>query len=84
MARFIVRYRGKGKKPAADVEQFRGLEQTKVLEETPRMLLLEAPECALLSKASAMPDWVVSAEKSYAAPRPSPVLAKAKNLKPPE
>ena len=49
MARFIVRYRGKGKKPAADVEQFRGLEQTKVLEETPRMLLLEAPECALLS-----------------------------------
>jgi hypothetical protein len=84
MPRFIVRYCGKGPKPAADVEQLRNLDQTKVLDETPRMLLVEAPETALLCALSAMPDWVVSAERSYAAPRPSPVLEKTKNLKPPK
>jgi len=84
MPRFIVRYRGKGAKPPADVEQLRCLGETKVLDETPRMLLLEAPETALLCAVSAMPDWVVSREQSYNLPRPSPVLDKTKNLKPPK
>jgi hypothetical protein len=84
MPRFIVRYCGKGTKPAADVEQIRSLDQTKVLDESPRMLLLEAPETALRSAIGSMPDWMVSAVKSYAAPCPSPVLEKTKNLKPPK
>jgi hypothetical protein len=85
MPRFILRYRGQGEKPAHDVEHLRGLKDTQVLDESsPRMLLVEAPEATVRTAVDAMPDWIVSQERTYSVPRPSPILERAKDLKPPK
>ncbi len=81
---FIARYRGKGQNPAADVERLTRLEGVRVLDESPRMLLLEGPEHTLRSAVESMPDWVVAHERNYTVPRPSPILDQTKELKPPE
>jgi hypothetical protein len=85
MHRFILRYRGPGAKPAADVEHVRNLEGAKVLDDSsPRMLLVEAPEETLRGAVASLRDWMVAPEQTYAAPRPSPILEAARDLKPPK
>ena len=85
MPRSIVRYRGKGEKPAPDVERLRRLKDAKVVDDSaPRMLLIDGPDDVIRASVEALPDWVLAQERTYGAPRPSPVLEKTKELKPPK
>ena len=73
MNRFILRYRGQGSKPAADVHRIRSLENTKVLDDSsPRMLLVEGPEAGLKALVESMPQWVLTPERMIPLPDPRP------------
>ncbi len=70
--RFIVRYRGSGPKPEEDVERIRALPDTTVLDDSPRMLRVAAPESELRALIGSMPDWVMSPEQTIKLPEPHP------------
>ncbi len=74
--RYILRYRGKGPKPAADTQRIRTLRETKVIDDGPRMLLVEAPEAVLRELMESLPDWVMTAERMMGIPDPHPKLGK--------
>ena len=75
MSHYILRYKGKGRKPAGDVEKVKARPGLKVLDEgSPRMMLVDAPESALDALAEALPDWTVSPEQIYQLPDPRPRL----------
>jgi hypothetical protein len=69
MTRFIVRHRGKGATPAAAAEVAARIPGIRVVDQTPRMLLLEGPEQAVRS---AFPDeeWLVAPEQTLDTPDP--------------
>lgn len=67
--RYVLRYRGSGAKPAADVESTRGLAGVTVLDESaPKMLLVECDEGMAGRLADTLPDWVVAAEQTFDVP----------------
>ncbi len=68
MARFIVRYRGKGERPPDAVKKVQGIAGAAVLEDSGRMMLVEAPEHALRTALASEDDWLVSPEVGYAVP----------------
>lgn len=73
MGRFILRYRGKGPKPADTADRIRALSGATVLDDGDRMMLVEAPEDGL--RAALAPDeWLVSGERTYSMPDPRPRL----------
>lgn len=76
MNRYILRFRGEGEKPETDVEVIRSLPHLKVLDEdSPRMLLVEAPEEELQPAMDALPNWLMSEERSYKVPETRPRVA---------
>ncbi|MGI9121120.1 MAG: hypothetical protein ACR2G7_13545 [Acidimicrobiales bacterium] len=67
--RFILRYRGSGPKPAADVERVRSLRGVTVLDDSAaRMLLIECDERPPTEVAETLTDWVVAPEQTFAVP----------------
>ncbi len=73
MNRYILRFRGQGSKPAADVEIIRSLPHTTVLdEESARMMLVEAPADELKTAMRSLPDWVMTEERMLQLPDPRP------------
>lgn len=68
MARFVVRYRGKGARPGEMVERLRAIAGASVIDDTGRMMLLDAPEHALRSALASDPDWVIAPEVGYGIP----------------
>ena len=68
MPRFIVRYRGRGERPQDTLIKVQGIEGASVLEDSGRMLLVEAPEYALRNALVPETDWVISPEVRYAIP----------------
>ena len=85
MDRFILRYRGRGTKPADAVERLRRAGATVLDDSSPRMVLVEAREDALRAALDQEPDWVMSRERSsYQVPPSHPVRDRANDLKPPE
>src|SRR5262249_44326008 len=72
MCRYILRFRGEGTRPEKDVEFIRSLPETTVLDDSPRMLLVEAPEDVLRGALQSLPDWVMVEEKSIPLPDPRP------------
>jgi len=73
MARFIVRYRGKGAKPEGAVQRLREAAGVHVIDETRRMLLVEGPE-EVIRSAFGDDDWVIEAEQVYRIPEPRPSI----------
>jgi len=65
--RYVLRYRGKGKYPAAVLEALRA-SGASIIEDTERMLLVEAPEHGLDRVLGQ--EWLVTPEVSYALPDP--------------
>jgi hypothetical protein len=58
MDRFVLLYRGPGDKPAADVDRFRSLPGTRVIDESePRMILVEGPEGVLIEASRSVEGW---------------------------
>lgn len=75
MARFILRFRGSGGKPAADVERIRLLPTVAVIDDSlSRMMLVEGPEAQLRAAVELMPGWVMSKEEMIPLPDPRPKL----------
>ena len=71
--KFILRYCGKGAKPATVVARVKASEDVKLLDDSsPRMLLVEGPKQAVEALAGTMSDWVVSAERTMKVPNPRP------------
>jgi len=63
-----VRYRGAGTPPAADVARIRGLDGASVVDESPRMLALEAPAESLAALVDELDDWIVAPDASHPLP----------------
>jgi hypothetical protein len=66
--RFILRYRGDGSVPEADVALVQGLDDTVVVGESPRMLLVESEPEALRALVDSLPDWLMAPEQEYEVP----------------
>lgn len=66
--RFVLRYRGEGPKPKADIERVRRTNGATVIDETRRMMLVEADEEAIDALAGALSDWIVAPEGEMALP----------------
>ena len=77
MKRFIVRFTGKDTPPAEDLNRIRRLPQTKVIDSSPRMLLVEAPHVALTNLVRSIPAWTVCAEEFTPLPNPRPKLRRS-------
>lgn len=65
MPRFILRYKNAGTPPAGQVAWIR--QHFQVLDESPRMLLVEG-DAQVAESAAQLPDWQVSPEVQYKIP----------------
>jgi hypothetical protein len=73
--KFILRYCGKGAKPANAVARVKACEDVRLLDaSSPRMLLVEGPKQAVEALAGTMADWVMSAERTVKLPSPRPQI----------
>ena len=71
--KFILRYCGKGSKPAQAVAHVKAHDDVKVLDDSsPRMILVTGPKAAVEALAIGMADWVVSEEKTIRIPNTRP------------
>lgn len=67
--RFVLRYRGSGPKPAADVDSARRLAGVTVVDESgAKMLLVECDEDVVGELAERLPEWIIGPEQSYTVP----------------
>jgi len=81
LPRFILRYHGEGPAPRDDVARFKGALGITVLDDSPRMLLVDGGEDELRKFLGQTSEWVMSPEASYALPEPHPSLEKARSFK---
>jgi hypothetical protein len=74
VGRFIVRWVGEGLRPSADVQRLRVSPQLTVLDDSARMLLVEASEESLKEVMGELPGWTWSPERTIRLrdPRPKP------------
>jgi len=76
--RFILRFRG-NEKPRDQIDRIRALPGMKLLDESPRMLLVEGPGDLLRDLIKSMPDWVLVPQGTISLPRdPRPRIARAR------
>jgi len=68
--RFVVRWEGPDSPPAGAVARLRGIAAFEILDATPRMLLVEAPEEELRAVVEGMPGWLLVPEKRIERPDP--------------
>lgn len=77
MPRFILRFTGTGAVPADDVERWRSLPNCQIVDETPRMLLVEADEQPLRELIKSGQDWRLTPETTaIRVPDPRPKVNK--------
>ena len=74
MGRIILRFRGRGPLPDAVVEQVAQLPDTRIVERTRQMLLVDGPEEPVRKVIGAGPDWLVVQERGYARPDARPTI----------
>jgi hypothetical protein len=75
--RFVVRFRASA--PAKDIAaRLHASEDVRVIEETPRMLLVEASEADLLDVVKPGPDVLIFPEQHYELPDANPSIVKPK------
>jgi hypothetical protein len=67
-SRFILRYRGDGPKPAADVAKLEELEDLVIVNSSARMLEVEARPEPLRDLVDSLPDWMMGPDISYEVP----------------
>ena len=73
MAKFILRFRGPGPKPAADVSRVKHCAGVTVLDASmPRMLLVEGAKSKVVQLADRLAGWVVSEQVAVRLPNPRP------------
>jgi hypothetical protein len=67
-SRFVLRYRGAGAVPSADVARVSELTSAVVVDASPRMLLVESEPEELQALIDALPDWVMAPEQGFPLP----------------
>lgn len=67
-ARFVLRYRGEGAKPDADVARVRQLADAVVVDSSSRMLLVDCDPEPLRQLVDTLPEWVMAPEQAYPVP----------------
>lgn len=72
MAKYILRFTGSGAKPAADVALIRKREGLTVLDEAPRMLLVQCAKTRVRQLVEGLDNWVMSEERAVELPSPRP------------
>jgi hypothetical protein len=78
-SRFVLRYRGDGPKPEADVARMVEQAGAVIVNSSARMLEVEAKPGPLRDLVDALPDWVMGPDVSYEVPD-----TRKKVLRPPE
>lgn len=68
MSRFILRYRGRGARPQDVVGKILAIGGAAVLEDSDRMILVDAPEQELRKALGSEADWIVTPEVKYEVP----------------
>ena len=66
--RFVLRYRGDGDSPDADVDHIREVAGAVVVDRSPRMLLIESDDEALRPVVESLPGWVMAPEQTMEVP----------------
>lgn len=66
--RFVLRYRGEGPKPEADVAMLQELADAVIVDSSGRMLVVEAKAKPLRDLVEALPGWVMGPDVSYEVP----------------
>jgi len=72
MKKFILRFTGNGPKPAADVTHIRECEGVTILNEAPRMLLVQCTKTRAKQLVEELDKWVMSEERTVELPNPRP------------
>jgi hypothetical protein len=67
-SRFVLRYRGDGPKPDADVARLQELADAEIVNSSARMLVVEATPGPLRDLVDSLPDWVMGPDISYEVP----------------
>lgn len=78
MPRFILRYQDTGAMPQADVLQLQALPETRIVDQSARMLMVEGQEAALAAAERTLPDWSCIPGKIIPLPKPRPVMKAAR------
>lgn len=68
MERFILRFEGNGDSPVDDLERIRTLPDLKVVDDSSRMLLVEAPQEVVTKLVETLPEWSLSKERFVPVP----------------
>jgi len=63
VGRFILRYRGDGRRPDEDAQRIASLAGVEVIDDSVRMLLVEGAAATLRAVLAELPDWVMVAER---------------------
>ena len=66
--RFVLRYRGDGPKPEADVAKLQELADAEIVDSSGRMLVVEATPGPLRDLVDSLSDWVMGPDISYEVP----------------
>lgn len=78
MSRFILRYSGAGAIPADDLERWRALPNCHIVDQSSRMLLVEAEEELLRDLVQERPEWRLTPETTTVrVPDPRPTVKKS-------
>ena len=69
--RFVLRYTGFGTKPEDIAARLVAvIPVAKIIDESSRMVLIEAPESSESVLRKNLPDWIVAPQVNYSIPRP--------------
>ncbi|MDQ3928100.1 MAG: hypothetical protein M3328_03020 [Chloroflexota bacterium] len=82
MERYILRYQGSGPKPEEDVEHLRKMQNVNLLDDSPRMVLVEGQEDELQHFVANTPKWIIIPEKMLSVPDPVPTPRQYKSEQP--
>lgn len=74
MKRYILRYRGEGNMPPTAVAQVNALPKARIVDQSSRMLLVEAADNSLSRLVKTLSDWSCTPEKLIKLPRTKPNL----------
>jgi hypothetical protein len=72
IGRYILRFRGPGATPAEDLRLIRSVRGARVIDESSRTLLVEAPDGELQKVVSTLSRWAIGEEKTYPLPDSHP------------
>jgi len=68
MSRYILRYGDSKQAPAEHLESIRSTASLRVIDESPRMMLVDADEADLREKIKELPGWSIHPERTYPLP----------------